>query len=90
MFKPKGGGIKGLGGGGGIGGLKRTVIMKPKGISDKVGAFEKFTFLKRSNHSNFVFNGSPFISFLTCLFLYSSKVRARDTHDVFDNSFIMI
>ena len=33
MFKPKGGGIKGLGGGGGIGGLKRTVIMKPKGIS---------------------------------------------------------
>ena len=38
MFKPKGGGIKGLGGGGGIGGLKRTVIMKPKGISGLGGA----------------------------------------------------
>ena len=32
MFKPKGGGIKGLGGGGGIGGLKRAII-KPKGIA---------------------------------------------------------
>ncbi len=31
MFKNKAGGIKGLGGGGGIGGLKRAVI-KPKGI----------------------------------------------------------